>query len=65
MYPYVKSVIRLAIRVIMVMKTVTPIITGKSSLVVASTKSLPIPGQLKTVSVIGAPASIPPKYKPT
>ena len=59
------SVIRLATRVIIVIKTAIPIMTGKSSLDKASMKSRPTPGQLKTFSVMGAPASIAPKYNPT
>ena len=58
------SVIMFAANVINVIATITPWITGKSRLLVAVTKSAPTPGQLNTVSVIGAPANNPPKYRP-
>src|SRR2546428_9538726 len=55
----------LATSVISVIKTTMPCTIGKSRTLVASTNNLPTPGQLKTVSVIGAPANKPPKYNPT
>ena len=61
---YAISVIRLLISIIVLISMVIVNITGKSRNPKDLTKYIPSPGQVNTVSVIGAPASNPPILNP-